>query len=50
MTCERARALGLELALVEPWYDVDDPETLRRSAREAAPQTLAWARARSLVP
>lgn len=50
MTCGRARALGLKLGLVERWYDVDDPETLRRSAREAAPRTLAWARARSLVP
>ena len=28
-TCERVRNLGLELALLPVWYDVDRPEDLR---------------------
>ena len=48
--CNRARSLRLELRLVEPWYDVDDPPTLRRAAEASAPRTQAWARGRSLAP
>ena len=48
--CERARVLALQLRLIDSWYDVDDPSTLSRAAGPAAPQTLAWARSRSLIP
>lgn len=33
-TRERARSIGLELAELEPWYDVDDHQALRRLTDE----------------
>jgi len=54
VTAERAREAGLELALVEPWYDVDRPDELRflrahlellaRTGEERAPRTRALLR------
>jgi rSAM/selenodomain-associated transferase 1 len=54
-TCARARALGLAVVELAPWYDVDDRATLRRLWREIngatpagalapypAPATAAW--------
>lgn len=40
----RARQLGLQLARVDEWYDVDVPDDLRRVAQsgEPAPRTRAW--------
>jgi uncharacterized protein len=35
-TQERARSLGLELAMLEPWYDVDDESALQRLFHELA--------------
>jgi rSAM/selenodomain-associated transferase 1 len=35
-TMERARALGLELHVLTPWYDVDNTDSLRRLHRELA--------------
>ena len=43
-----AQRLGLALSEIAPWYDVDDPTSLARLAREcaanteAAPSTAAW--------
>jgi len=43
-----AQRLGLELAEIAPWYDVDDPTSLARlvrdcaADRDAAPSTAAW--------
>jgi uncharacterized protein len=43
-----AQRLGLDMAEVAPWYDVDDPTSLARLARDcqangsAAPATAAW--------
>jgi glycosyltransferase A (GT-A) superfamily protein (DUF2064 family) len=39
-----AERAGLNVALVDPWYDVDRPEDLQRVAdgREAARHTRAW--------
>ena len=43
-----ARRLGLEMAEIAPWYDVDDPASLAELLREcranggAAPSTAAW--------
>jgi len=40
VTLEQARSLGLTVRLLPAWYDIDDPETLRRAiehARTAAP-------------
>jgi glycosyltransferase A (GT-A) superfamily protein (DUF2064 family) len=47
-TLEIARAAGLSVALVDPWYDVDTPDDLARvvSAGDAAPRTRAWLAAR----
>lgn len=48
----RARALNLEIALTEPWYDIDDASDLTRLAAELptvaerAPRTAAWLAAR----
>ncbi|MGC2415710.1 MAG: TIGR04282 family arsenosugar biosynthesis glycosyltransferase [Stellaceae bacterium] len=33
-TCDRAREIGLAVVLLPPWYDVDDPASLRRLAGE----------------
>jgi uncharacterized protein len=44
----RARALDLQVAFTEPWYDIDDADDLRRLAAELqvaaerAPRTAAW--------
>jgi hypothetical protein len=35
-TRERARALGLPIVELDPWYDVDDAPALRRLCRELA--------------
>lgn len=35
-TLERAREAAIDLRLLEPWYDVDGPEDLRRLSRELA--------------
>lgn len=45
-TCARAVQLGFAPALLPPWYDVDDPETLDRALADAAPDSAlrAWAR------
>jgi rSAM/selenodomain-associated transferase 2/rSAM/selenodomain-associated transferase 1 len=49
-TLERARMLGLKTRLVDPWYDVDDVESLRRAAADGrAVRTAAWCRAHSLI-
>jgi hypothetical protein len=36
VTRERAHALGLSVALLPPWYDVDTPDDLRRLRRDLA--------------
>ncbi len=53
-TLDRARELGLETVALAPWYDVDDPASLRRLTAElldgdgatgyAAPHTAAFLR------
>jgi uncharacterized protein len=55
-----ARRIGLEVAEIAPWYDVDDPASLARLVHdcqangEAAPSTAAWLQrndiARRLAP
>jgi len=37
VTLERARALGLEVRLLAPWYDLDDVASLRRVYEAARP-------------
>ncbi|HJW14141.1 MAG TPA: TIGR04282 family arsenosugar biosynthesis glycosyltransferase [Thermoanaerobaculia bacterium] len=44
VTRERAAAIGATMRLLEPWYDVDDAETLRRAIADA-PQGGAFRRA-----
>jgi rSAM/selenodomain-associated transferase 1 len=39
VTLERARASGLEVRLLAPWYDLDDPESLRRAYEIARPES-----------
>jgi rSAM/selenodomain-associated transferase 1 len=52
----RARALGLRVALTEPWYDIDGPGDLARlaadlsAATERAPLTAPWLAARGRAP
>jgi len=42
-TIEAARADGLSVALIDPWYDVDTPDDLSRVAvSDGAPRTRAW--------
>lgn len=48
-TVARLRALGLRVALGEPYFDVDTPEDLAR-LRERAPSLLAPATRRVLAP
>lgn len=46
-TLDRARTLGLQVELLPPWADVDDPSDLQRLARERSPgaaRTRAWIR------
>ncbi|MGE5177024.1 MAG: TIGR04282 family arsenosugar biosynthesis glycosyltransferase, partial [Hyphomicrobiales bacterium] len=38
VTRERARARGLTLRVLAPWYDLDDAASLRRAARDATPE------------
>lgn len=50
-TLDRARTLGLPVALLPPWPDVDDLADLRRLARDAsrgAVRTRAWMRVAGL--
>jgi rSAM/selenodomain-associated transferase 2/rSAM/selenodomain-associated transferase 1 len=50
-TLARARALRLDVSLLSRWYDVDDPDSLRRAAADRrAVHTAAWCRAQSLIP
>ena len=44
-TLERARALGLSVALVDRWYDIDGPDDLRRAASELTPEGARTKRA-----
>jgi len=44
ITLDRARSLGLTVHLLPEWYDVDDPETLRRAIEDAAITETALAR------
>jgi rSAM/selenodomain-associated transferase 1 len=39
VTLERARASGLEVRLLAPWYDLDDPASLRRAYEMARPES-----------
>ncbi|HYQ89024.1 MAG TPA: TIGR04282 family arsenosugar biosynthesis glycosyltransferase [Candidatus Binatia bacterium] len=39
VTLERARAAGLEVRLLAPWYDLDDPASLRRAYETARPES-----------
>lgn len=48
VTLERARSLGLAVHLLPAWYDVDDPESLRRAIEDARGTEPALAR--SLAP
>lgn len=46
-TLDRARTLGLQVELLPPWADVDDPTDLERLARGRSPgaaRTRAWIR------
>lgn len=38
VTTERAAAIGATLATLEPWYDVDDVETVRRAWVDSPPE------------
>ena len=39
VTLERAAAIGASLATLEPWYDIDDVESLRRALSESPPES-----------
>lgn len=41
-TCDRAREIGLPVALAPPWYDVDDSETLTLLRFELSGENIAW--------
>jgi rSAM/selenodomain-associated transferase 1 len=49
-TCARARALGLDLVELEPWYDVDDSAALRRLLGEVTAQPGAVVSAAYAAP
>ena len=40
VTLERAASIGATMATLEPWYDVDDVETLRRALSDSPPEGL----------
>lgn len=49
-TLEAARADGLAVALIDPWYDVDTPDDLSRvAAGDGAPRTRAWLASRGMA-
>ncbi|MFN2519815.1 MAG: TIGR04282 family arsenosugar biosynthesis glycosyltransferase [Candidatus Limnocylindria bacterium] len=48
ITLQRARSLGIDVALLEPWYDVDDEVSLGRLRADAAGLSRAAHTARAL--